>query len=349
MSGYDDSWGSGSASIVNQTFLCAERSIHRPIAIPFTNSLVYFVKSFLVIYFLIIFILGTFLNSLVIILVWKFKKLRKMHIVVSLQIVVLDLFTASIASLPSLANVLAYRWLFGSYMCAFVGFLSFCTKTVRTVLMLVLVMDRFLSVFSPFFHPKHKYKITVSLSVLAWLTVLLFCIGALPGLFDCYTFSNSFWSCGISPLCSKSCATYVNLYTILVIAPSCVLPIILYFILYLKARKLRNATISLSSSPSNYNVRRGERRATITFLLLFVSVFVVLVPTIIFSEILSSFPSLSSQSFVFYLLVATSLNLSSFLVITDPIIILRNRDSREILSKLMKNIFQKWCPPQDNN
>ncbi len=123
----------------------------------------------MVIYFLVIFFVGSFLNSLVIFLVWKFKKLWTMHVAVSMQIVVLDLFIASIASIPPLANVLAYRWLFGSYVCTIIGFLSFCTKSVRTILMLVMVIDRFLSVFSPFFYPKHK-----QLACHYWLGWLLF-------------------------------------------------------------------------------------------------------------------------------------------------------------------------------
>ena len=94
---------------------------------------------------------------------------------------------------PSLdyINVIAFHWLFGDYMCIIVGFVTFNAITVRTILMLVLTLDRFLSVFAPFFYPRHEYKITISLSIVAWVVSLLFSIIALPGLLDCYAFSHT--------------------------------------------------------------------------------------------------------------------------------------------------------------
>ena len=73
------------------------------------------VRAFLCI---ILFFVGTFLNSLVIVLVAKHKKLHTLSFAIALQVVVLDLLLCQIL-VVNLVSVIANGWLFGEHFCAF--------------------------------------------------------------------------------------------------------------------------------------------------------------------------------------------------------------------------------------
>ena len=136
--------------------------------------------------------------------------------------------------------------------------------------MLVLVIDRFLSVFSPFLYPKYNTKIIVCLSLQSWTASILLSILPLPGIMDCYTFSSRFWICGLSTSCNVKCMAFSNIYFGLVVAPLTISPLILYIILYCKAKKIRNSSIAMSINPSEGEAKRRENRVTITSFLLFI-------------------------------------------------------------------------------
>ena len=56
-----------------------------------------------------------------------------------------------------------------------------------------------------------------------------------------------------------------------------------------------------------------------------------------------------STSALVYSLWAISNLVVPFLVITDPIVIMRNRDAREALSEIKGTLVQKWCPSINNH
>ena len=92
------------------------------------------------------------------------------------------------SQLPILITTIIGRWVPGKGDCVLTAFMGFNSTFVRTSLMFVFVVDRFLSVLFPYFYPRHKVKIAVSLSVFSWLIVFIVSVINLPGILDCYTY-----------------------------------------------------------------------------------------------------------------------------------------------------------------
>ena len=187
-----DEEGSGSAfsnftEVGNLTLTCAARYIQGSIELPYSSTLTITVRVIQFIITFLIILAGLFLNILVITLVAKYKKLQTLFYLVSLQVVVLDLLL-TITLLTSLVTTIANQWLFGEYVCAIAGWIVSTTTTARTLLMCVFVIDRYLAVAWPYVYPKHKLKVTVTLSVASWVFAVLISTAMIPGLLDCYSF-----------------------------------------------------------------------------------------------------------------------------------------------------------------
>ena len=314
---------------------CAARNIQGPVMLPYSLSLTTTVRSVQSMLFFVVILAGVSLNTMVILLVAKHKRLQTLSFLIALQIVVLDLLIA-LMLLISLVSSIANEWLFGESVCAIYGLFISAASLVRTLLMFVFVVDRYLSVFWPFFYPKHKIKLTVSLSVAAWVFCLLVTAAMLPGLLDCYTFVVVGWVCFVSSTCSSLCLVYARLfYTIAV--PFIVVPIFLYARLYYLAKKLRKESQDTSASDN----QRRELKSVVTFSLLFITVLAVTLPSLTISLILRVLSRDGEFSAVSYVLIAICSSILSLLVVTDPVVIMRNKDMKEIISKIkdraMKN------------
>ena len=328
--------GSGYANSTeaeNVTLSCLAESIQVSVTtqLPYSSTLTMAVRGVLAFFYIIFLFVGTFLNSLVIVLVAKHKKLHTLSFAIALQVVVLDLLL-SLTFMVNLVSAIANRWLFGEHFCAFVGFVVLIMASMRTFLMFIFVIDHFLSVFLPFSYTKHKVKVVVSLSVLCW--VLSFAIQAamLPGLLGCYHFSTLSWSCGFSSQCRGNCSIFIAVYLYLILIPITVLPIVLYIALFCKAKKARKNDAAFSDSRS----QKKEWKATITFFLLFLSVLVTVLPTNLISSLIFNISrEISAAS---YVILSLNVIVVRLLVITDPIVIMRNQDVREILAKRKTNI-----------
>ena len=149
----------------------------------------------------------------------------------------------------------------------------------------------------------------------------------LPGILDCYTLNLSGLSCYLNGSCSDSCITFGYLSFLIISLPSYTIPAILYGVLYCKARKSQAKT-----NLDENETRASSRRANITFFLLFLSCFVLTVPnttTFIVVRIISLFYGFSSglrlSLFIIY-------HISISLVILDALVILRNRDIKEVFT-----------------
>ena len=263
--------GSGYANSTeseNATLSCLAESIQVSVAtqLPNSSALTMAMRGVRAFLCIIMIFGGTFLNSLVIVLVAKYKKLQTLSFAIALQVVVIDLLLSPIL-VVNLVSAIANGWLFGEHFCAFIGFVILIMASMRTFLMFIFVIDRFLSVFLPFSYPKHKVKVAVSLSVLCWPLSIILNAAMLPGLLNCYRFNALSWTCFFSSKCSGNCSAFIAVYLSLIVIPITVLPIILYIALFCKAKKARKNDAAVSDSSS----QRKEWKATITFFLLSLS------------------------------------------------------------------------------
>ncbi len=250
---------------------------------------------------------------MVIVLFAKYKQLQNLSFAISIQIVAVDLVISIVLTVLVLINLFAGKWVFGEFMCIIVGMLVFVIGAIRTILMFMFVTDRFFTIFFPFVYPKYRVKAIVSLCVFSWVSILLFGIIALA--LDCYTFVPILWLCAIGTDCSTACFIFINLRSFVVMVPITVIPIILYIVLLIKAQKIKK------SAPESF-VGHKDWKMTITFFLLFLSVFIVTVPSV---TILVSTDIIYGDNYVppaVYALQIFGSILLSLLVVTDPIIIM---------------------------
>ena len=325
---------------------CVERNIALSSVPLYSQTLTNIVKSFRIIYFSLLFVCSVPLNIFILFLVIKYKKLHTLSFTIVLQVIVLNLLFSTFVFLPIIVTAAADEWLFGKYMCILTGFVAFYVLMVRTALLLVFVIDRFLSVYFPFFYPKYNVKIMLSLSVLCWVLILILNSLGLPGILDCYTYITSAQFCNISVSCSQACSIYGNTYFIALGLPGTISPLFLYGALYLKARRLRKDTAATMSglSANAQAVRKQEWRATITFFFLFISVFAITIPTTSIGIIISRVSSSFELPPPLFIVQAIAGGLSTFIVLTDPIVLMRNRDVREIIAEIKVSVIRKMCP-----
>lgn len=320
-------------SAVNETVSCAAESIGPSVTLPhYSKEEAIIVRSVQAIYFGLLALFGCLLNVLVISLVGKFKKLHTLSFAIGLQVVVLDLLLATfVFGLTVIPNIIANRWLFGEHFCYISGSFFVVMVSERTILMFVFVLDRFLIIFWPFSYKRHNLKAAIFFSILSWCISISGAI--IPAALDCYRFGEVTWVCALSASCNTNCALYNIIYIGLILAPFIVIPVILYAILYIKVRRIRKKLVPQSSS---YESTTKNWRTAITFFLLFVSLLVVTLPNVAISIIGPFVP----ESVGFQVVTTISASFTAILVITDPILIMRNRDVRQIVQA--KSLFQKW-------
>ena len=339
---FNDSLNNNGSMSVNETqsLICVARSIlmAEEESLPYTTTLNVVVRSLKIIFSILIIIFGVLLNSLVVVLVKKFKSLQTLSFTIALQVIVINLIKVSIKQPASLVTAMVNKWLFGEYICIFFGFVVLMTLLTRTLLLFTLILDRFCNVFMPFYYPGCRRKVMLRLSLGAWSLAMLLSIIMLPRLTDCYRYLPHVWGCYPSPLCNEWCAVVFGTTLFLVILPSCIVPIFLFGALFWKARKIKKSTvvvaIDLTENGENGNVTRYQIKTTI-FFLLFVSLFIVTLPPLLIYVILDVI--LSSPPWIQFLQTLCE-NLIGSLVIMDPLFIMQDRDMKIAMAKL------KWVP-----
>ena len=326
---------------------CAARSISRTPMLPFSETLTTTVRSLQTIAYILTFILGIILNTLVIVLVAKNKKLHTRSFAIAMQVTVLDLILSSTVLLLRPISSITNEWLFGEAICIITGYMYLSYLFLRQLLMLIFVVDRFLSVFYLYSYPKHSTVIMVTTSVATWLFSLGVRTIAFPGILDCYSYVSTSYLCVHSSRCSTECARAANVNLGIVVGPATIIPIILYALLYWKAMSFRKkqASMAPSSSSSDGSLIKNERhrrdwKANITFFLLFVAVFALTTPVVSLSLIIAAIIRMNGPSPVLYVIASINSTMTALLVIADPIVIMRHRDIRDIFRRSKKKLAE---------
>ena len=327
--------------------------------------------------------IGIILNSMVIVLVAKFKSLHQTTFYLALQVVIVDLCITLLVFPTTIATIIADRWVFGAAGCPSIGFFLFTFRNMRNFLMFVFVTDRLLTVFTPYWYFKRNNRqyVVVPLSILAWIFALIY--GIIPIILDCHDYGRIAWSCTVKRGCTypKVCDAYKLASVVLSNVIGGFIPLVMYIVLYCKARQLRKKTptyqqkssgkftirtalsylkpdmksstsdtipnekrkrsiisqtsntTSDSSSDSTVVLKRRQRKeekATITFLILFLALIGVSCPSLCFFVIgqsaFAAFRIRPPAEFIIVTIIVRTL--FNFLVIIDPIAIMRNRDVR---------------------
>ena len=180
--------------------------------------------------------------------------------------------------------------------------------------------------------------------------MLAFTIALFPvrGLLDCYTFFRDTWTCIPADGCINQRACFAYRWISYSISNgSGVVSLVMYIFLFRKARKLRNrvAVATPSEAATSETEReemarrmKHERKANITFFLLFLALIGVSIPPSVFVLIGRIFVIISGKALptaytVTEVLVGPTISL---LILIDPIVIMRNQDFREVIRMLFR-------------
>lgn len=330
----------------NMDAICAAASIGRPVMLPYSTTLITTMRSIQTVVYLIVVLMGIFLNTLVVVLVAKYKKLHTRSFAIALQVVVLDLILSCTVLILRPVSSIANQWLFGEAMCIITGYLYLTFLLLRALLMLVFVVDRFLTVFYLFTYPKYSTITMLTLSVAIWMFSLGFRTIGFPGVLNCYSFVATSYLCVHSSRCSAECAVAANVNLGIVLGPATIIPVVLYTALYVKARMVRKRRQSMVVAPDTNSLNtnkifKREWKANFTFFLLFTAVFALTTPVVSLNLIFAALIRNSGPSPVLYVFSSLLSPMSSTLVIADPLVILWHGDVKKILHSIRKKIANK--------
>ena len=293
-------------------------------------------------YYLLCLIIASLLNAFVIYIIARYQKLQTTTFYLALQLVITDSVNVIIFFPVSASNAIADRFIFNG-SCALLGFLITFLFVARNFLTLVLVVDRFCLIFLPFWYSRNRMQVVIPLSIAGWM--LAFTVTVIPVILfiECYVFQRVSWNCLLGVSCSLNpvCTSYSFIVTTMANLTT-FLALLLYSGLLYRARKLRNkiATISQSSESEEDRAiarreRKRERKANTTFLIMFIALVGVTLPSYIFFNLntvvsrgMSTPPALTVAMVAFG-------NLYSLIFILDPIVMMRNEDVREVVEGMI--------------
>ena len=281
----------------------------------------------------LILLLGNFLNILTLTLIVRYKELHNLSFAIAAQLAISNIIEACVIGFPGVVNNIFGKWIFGEHICIVVAFFRVLCSLVRSIIYLMYSVDRFAVVFFPFVYPRYSRRIMSVMCILSWSISLLLNLVPIPPLLDCYGLHASIYSCFLIPACGKGCTIFLRLWIFLVIVPSFIAAG-LFVALFVKGRKIRRKESKMLGL-SYRTISDSDWRALKTMSVLLGSFLVVsFLPALLWPllEILHDTAYVFAQTFLEILL-----NLVFF---TDPVIILRNVDARNVCRKLL--LREKW-------
>ncbi len=207
----------------NASLTCAARTINTASILPppiFITS-----RVLLALYVSLAVIFGLVLNFMVLYLVIKYKKLQTLSFAIAIQIAIANLIISIAYGLPFYNNNIAGRWILSLEVCTLSGLFAFLVANLRTQLIFIFSLDRFVSIFSPFAYPKYNLRIVVILCIMAWTVSTALSLVTNPQLLDCYIFSQPSMVCVFSSRCSKTCGLFSTIYLVTLVIPTTIIPI----------------------------------------------------------------------------------------------------------------------------
>ena len=282
--------------------------------------------------------------ALVLVLVLKYKTLQRRAVIVSLSLIAADVLLVCSYHLPAFASTVIVEWPFEFIGCEVFGFLSTAFILTRWYMMSVLSADRFFTVRYPFSYDKYSKVILTILTLIAWIIPVLISITCL-NILSSVTFRQNVPTCLFYAPTPDKGLVFFSVMTSVSFSIGCILPTALYVWLYHKARKLRPSATKLGQMTVQIAAGtviqvplgpldrdKNERRALITFMLIFITFFLTSAP-LFFLQILRSISiDVWCEIPIYVHFILVQLFLSSTML--DPILIMRDRDFRKCLKRL---------------
>ena len=279
------------------------------------------------------------INSVVLIVNVTRKTLHTRNFLLPLQIICSNLLY-SVTVLPfSVVSSGAGDWILGHGMCQFVALANSVAITNQFCFSLVMPLDKIFSIFLPFWYQRKGFRVSLIMSVIAWLVMAVSVILPLDGILDCYGYMPRFKTCAVIV---DNCIVFPYLVQALLFFLGVGMPFVLNAALFLKARKMCVQILpSTGTSEEDHQElvsrRKRERRAINTVLILF-SVLLFLKMPLILLYFLVSFIQHPVVVYINEIVINPCFYL---LFVVDPLVILRNKDFKAETRKMLKDVKEK--------
>ena len=176
---------SGSGSAENNLTLalsCAASSLPAVNGSDLPIQLTTSIRIIQALYGLLILSLGCFLNTMIPLLILKYKKLCTVSYSIAFQICVGNLLLTFTYGIPLVVSNIAGHWVFGFHLCLVNGVLFFMLTNVSNFLIVIYFIDLFFFIFSPFSYRKFCFWIAIILCGISWCFSIALSLTLLPGL-----------------------------------------------------------------------------------------------------------------------------------------------------------------------
>lgn len=277
------------------------------------------------------------LNSTVLVLVCKHKKLRQKSVLVTLGLVLADMIAGVIWVFQAEASIIAGEWPFHHNVCSVFAYLYLTILYVRWCEVLAFTNDRLCQILFPFWYDRWSNWLVTGSTVLAWMVPAVVSIP--PVALDYTAFYLTLTACSVNCREDDGCAQGISGLFGFFIMIGGVIPTIMYIFVYFYGwrkkiamkRRLQMGTgegIPRSQSFEQNFLQRfnTERRALTTCLLVFITniatTVLIYVTTALRSreEVYSTIPLEVHFLATYIFLLGTVL---------DPLVIMRTKDFRE--------------------
>ena len=184
-------------------------------------------------------LVGCLLNVLLLFTIIKYKSLHQRLMYLALQIVLVDLlYTVTIPPVIFTSGITG-EYQFGDFMCNILGFIHDFFAIFRFTMTLMLALDRFISVFCPFFYKRNSFHFICVLLVIVYIVSFVRVILPLSGIMGCFLYVHTQKTCTAFSGCSGGCFILIVCSSLFIISSGMVFPLILYIILFCKTKSLK--------------------------------------------------------------------------------------------------------------
>ena len=287
------------------------------------------------------------INFLIIAAMIVYRKTLDKSIILAISVLISNTIAAITLTGEIAITSISRSWLFGYWGCQSITFVATCVLFARWATVGLISLDRFCRVFWTFKYMRHEMKVIISLLLLSWsisvaITITLFFCKA----FTFYIIAPGCFFVEYTPEMTLANSIVINtlLWFIRVIA--LFLPIILYTIMYIKARQIRKqnpviTTADNSNAESARATQRRANRATITYFLM-LNAFAIVNVMVIMNDVLGKIFRDNNVSIGVAIPVGFLITIIiQAYTLGDQAIILANSQNRKAVLNLLAKITKK--------
>jgi len=166
-------------------------------------------------------------NIYLFIIIIKYPELHQRSLFLSIQIIGIEILYHLTVPAIILVSTVYGQWVLGDVVCEIIGMINDGFAMFRFSMTFVLTVDRFLSVYKPFFYVKRGKLVSWSLSAAVWLLTLIRVVLPLVGIMDCYAYIPTFKTCTLYPGCSGMCRNFAAWSVAVIVTLGVVAPLVL--------------------------------------------------------------------------------------------------------------------------